>query len=70
MFLVPRRDWSHQLETGPQWACLIRRETQEMQLLLEILPEAERGKNALASPFPPSRLLSLPPSAQSMQEAS
>lgn len=24
MFLVPRRHWSHQLETGAQWACPMR----------------------------------------------
>lgn len=45
------------------------RETQEMQLLLEILPEAGRGKNTLASPFPPTRLPVTASNAQSMQEA-
>lgn len=43
-------------------------ETCEMQLLLEILPEAERERrrNTLAAPFlPPTWLVSLPPAGQS-----
>lgn len=61
----PGRSWTH---SGTDWWEV---ETQEMQMLLELFPETERGRKTLASPFfPPTRLLSLLPIRGSIKEVS
>ena len=61
----PGGSWTH---SGTVWWEV---KTQEMQLLLELFPETERGRKTLASPFfPPTRLLSLPPIGRSIKEVS